>query len=143
MKNWWKLLKNPNTSLPIDKILTIRVAIYLLFIKFALKLLPFKNFKTLYNYLIQTRKSKDYNTTEVKEIANAVKAISETIPLSTACLSQALTTKLLLQSDPNVILKIGVLVERGFEAHAWVEKNGVFIIGESPLTNYVPIWDWN
>lgn len=143
MKNWWKSLKNLSTSVPINKILLVKVAFYLLFFRFALKVLPFKNFKQLYSCIIKTRKTKDYNITQIKEIANAVIAVSENLPLSTACLTQALTTKLLLRSDSEIVLRIGVFIERGFEAHAWVEKKGIYIIGESPLTDYTPIWDWS
>ncbi|MCE7698044.1 MAG: lasso peptide biosynthesis B2 protein [Methanobacterium paludis] len=64
----------------------------------------------------------------------------EYVPRST-CLSKAMAAQILLSRHnyPSK-LKIGVIKENEFEAHAWVEVDNEVVVGESKR-DYVPILD--
>ena len=142
MKTCWRLLKKINSHFPSNKNIVLKSTICLLFFKFSLTILSFVNFKKLFYSLTQTNILQDYNHNQISEITYAVKVISSHLPFETNCLVQALTTKFLLRHDKNVVLMIGVNIHTGFEAHAWVEKEGIIIIGDASLTHFTPLWDW-
>lgn len=124
-----------------QKKLIFKVIPLIIIIKLGLVVLPFKNFKAIYQYLVSKKENTNYH---VEQIVWSVKAIASTIPLGLNCLPQALTTKYFLTNNEYKI-KIGVQFspEKKFEAHAWIEKNGIFIIGDFPAFQYTPIWEWN
>ncbi|MFY7908262.1 MAG: lasso peptide biosynthesis B2 protein [Emticicia sp.] len=143
MKSWLKLFRvSFRKILQINKITVLKVIFWMIFFRFAIRMVSFNNLKSLSLYLTKSKKSKNYNSSQIKEIAKAVKVISESLPFNVSCLTQALTTKFLLRHDKNVLVVIGVSLKDGFEAHAWVEKYGLYIIGDTPLTKFTPIWHW-
>lgn len=142
MKNYWKSRNNVKGLIPNNKIIRLKIIICLLFFKFALRILPFSTFKALYKNLTQSKKKSTHNPEQISIITEGIKQLCKTPGLYTNCLTQALTTKFLLRSDRELVLIIGVNIENGFEAHAWVEKSGVYIIGDTPLTKFTPLWQW-
>ena len=70
-------------------------------------------------------------------------AVQATCPyvLRSTCLTNALTAqKLLSQYGYTSNLRIGVLKEEEFEAHAWLEMDGKVVLGQLEK-EYIPILD--
>lgn len=81
--------------------------------------------------------------TELANIVYYVKGISKIKIFNINCLPQALTTKYLSGQTADIKLIIGINNDNhDFKAHAWVEKNKTFIIGDIPYQTYTPIWEW-
>lgn len=76
------------------------------------------------------------------QLAWAVRKTSRYIPLAT-CLPQALVTKLLFaRYGYPTELRIGVVKDQDgqLEAHAWVESDGVIVVGSLPdISRYTPL----
>jgi Transglutaminase-like superfamily len=119
-------------------------AFILLFcLKVSLLVLPFNIFKNLYNKTLRLGTKKAYTQTQVERKIYFIKVIAANIPLAFTCLPQALALKYYLKKDTDVQLIIGVNTEITFKAHAWVEKNKLFLIGDIPFENYTPLWTWS
>ncbi len=86
-------------------------------------------------------KTANYDNIKIREIAYSIKKVSNHLAFKSTCLIQALTAKLMLSNVPDLLLTIGVSLENGFEAHAWIEKDGRYIIGETPVKQFTPIWN--
>lgn len=57
---------------------------------------------------------------------------TDNLVLKSTCLTKAITAQILLsQHNYLSIVKIGVLKNTNFEAHAWVEVDGQIILGKS------------
>jgi hypothetical protein len=140
MKNWWKSFKTFWKLSRLNKIDSLKIAIYLIFFWFTLKMIPFDKFIRLYKYLVRNYKSTNYNNSRIREITHIVKAVSRYLVFDSTCLTQALTAKLILRSVPDLVLNIGVSLANGFEAHAWIEKDRMYIMGDIPPSHFTPIW---
>lgn len=80
---------------------------------------------------IQGRGKAHTNGPEADRIIWAVQATSPYIVRST-CLTNALTAQVLLSRYGYISqLRIGVLKEEEFEAHAWLEMDGEVVLGKS------------
>jgi hypothetical protein len=79
---------------------------------------------------------------DMVDLVWAVNVAGEYVPWST-CLSRAMAAQILFSRHnyPSK-LKIGVIKEDEFEAHAWVEVDDEVVVGESKR-DYVPILDLN
>jgi hypothetical protein len=77
---------------------------------------------------------------DLVDLVWAVNVAGEYVPRST-CLSKAMAVQIFLSRHnyPSQ-LKIGVIKEDDFEAHAWVEVEDEVVVGESKR-DYVPILD--
>jgi hypothetical protein len=75
-------------------------------------------------------------------VARYIVAISRYVPQAT-CLTQALAAHLLLRREGfKPQLQLGVARDEGvFKAHAWIECNGMFIVGDfrGSRTNYTSL----
>ncbi len=140
MKNWWKSFKTFWRLSRLDRAYSLKIAIYLTFFWFALKMVPFNKFIRLYEYILRNKKSTNYKISRVQEITQMIKTVSRYLIFDSTCLIQALATKLLLRFDKNIVLIIGVCLKNGFEAHAWIEKDGKYIMGDEAVENFTPIW---
>lgn len=126
-----------------DKILLFKVFWVILFIKIGLKILPFNHFKSVYSKLVQSDHQQFYSKRFINQLVWSIKVISANFPFGFTCLPQALTAKYFLRNDASIELIIGVQKEQSsLLAHAWVEQNRKFIIGDTPFSNYTPIWKW-
>jgi hypothetical protein len=75
----------------------------------------------------------------VEELVWSVETAGKYV-LNATCLSQALAAKMLLAwNGYSSTLRIGVDTCNGFAAHAWIEQNGVVILGGS-VRQYKPLY---
>ena len=81
----------------------------------------------------------------VHDIIWSVRVASNYVPRAT-CLTQAITAQILLSRNNHPSnLRIGVIKDDDFKAHAWLEIDNKIVLGESEQ-DYVPILDsdsWN
>jgi len=115
-----------------------------LVIKVLLILLPYSFFRKHYDRLVSVRLSKQYDDQTLQEVAWAIRVVSSRWPWNAVCLPQALSFKYLLREDSMLLLQIGVNRNKGgeFQAHAWVEKDGKILIGDT-AEEYQTLWTWN
>jgi hypothetical protein len=116
----------------------------LLLIKASLLALNFTQFRKAYARALRSSKAA-YPKYYMEDAAWAVRAVAYRLPFGLTCLPQALTLKYLLRRDPDMPLHIGIqtTAPQGFQAHAWIEKDGHIVIGDWPKeTDYRPIWVW-
>ncbi|MCP9770350.1 lasso peptide biosynthesis B2 protein [Lacihabitans sp. LS3-19] len=123
-----------------DKLLFIRTLYRLFYFKCFLTILPFSRFKNLYESLNPSKKTTDI---EEKLIVKYIMAIASNLPFGFSCLPQALTLKYFLKNDSETEIILGVNTDqKAFKAHAWVERNGTYLIGDIPFEHYTPLWNW-
>ncbi len=127
-------------ALPRAKQSSLLKAILLLWVcRLGLWLLPFKTLRTLLTKISVFSKRRP---AKVDTIIWAV-AVGSRYVFGASCLTQALAGQVLLhQHNAPALLRIGVAKnERGaFQAHAWVERQGRILIGNSPqLSRYTPL----
>ena len=140
-ENGWKRLMKWH-RLPIqNQLLVIQSFIVVLVIQVGLRLLSFQQFKCLYMKLIAMRGKTEIPIQSIERKIWAIQLVSR--PLSAFCLPQALALICLLKADKEVKLIVGIQKTHKFEAHAWVEKDGVILLGELPNFSFKPIWTWN
>lgn len=89
---------------------------------------------------IQEMGKRDSGSVESDKLVWAVQATSPYV-LGSTCLTNALTGQVLLSRNgyPST-LRIGVMNEAQFEAHAWLEMEGEVVLGVSEK-EYVPLLD--
>lgn len=141
-QNKWKKLRELTST---QWFLLVKATVILLLIKVSLLALTFTQFKKVYARILYSKKTATYPKSYTATAAWAVRTVSYRLPIGLTCLPQALTLKYLLRRDPNMPLHIGVQTAgpQGFQAHAWIEKDGHIVIGDWPQeTNYRPIWVW-
>jgi|GEM_PF-1514468 len=138
---WWGKLRQLPTN---DWQFLARAGVYIILIKIGLKVLTFNKFKPFFNFFLKTKTAKSYSAEWAKKVVWSVQTMAHVLPFGVVCLPQALAVKYLLRGDHCYLLKIGVSTQNQlFSAHAWVEKDGILIIGDTPQTQYVPIWTWS
>ncbi|MGL4631604.1 MAG: lasso peptide biosynthesis B2 protein [Leadbetterella sp.] len=125
-----------------QKISCLQVLICLLVIKSSLFFFSFSFFKKLYTKLLKFPFGSQLDQLHTVKLVYLVKGVSNRIPLGFTCVPQALCLKFFLRKDPEAKVVIGVSLRNGFMGHAWVEKEGQYLIGEIPNEVYQPIWNW-
>ena len=127
-----------------DRHLLIQSFILLSFVRIGLGILPFK---TLRKLLIRISHSDLEETSQnlthtPNKIIWAVNLVSRYMP-GVKCLAKALTTQVIMSQNGYLSqLKIGVVKgKKGqLEAHAWVEYQGIIVMGDlSDLERYTPL----
>jgi hypothetical protein len=121
----------------------IQAAWAVLVVKIALRFLPFETFRAYFDHFCQTKTPRVYDTVTYHQVAWAIRAVSARWPWRAVCLPQALAFKYILRRDASLHLQIGVnkRVQGQFQAHAWVEKSGKILIGDTPET-FQKLWTW-
>ena len=126
-----------------DRWLLIKAAFLLEAIRLGVRLLPFRTLRRLLARAADTsigpRHAEQVSTDRVTW---AVKIAAQYGPGAKSCLTQALTTQVLLaRRGYPTLLHIGVARgEQGrFQAHAWVESEGKVVIGGTGLENFIPL----
>jgi len=82
------------------------------------------------------------NQTTLDMIAWAVTRASQYFPGANTCLVQALAAQILLsRRGIPARLRLGVFKDDGddLKAHAWVETNGIIVIGGEEIEQYTPL----
>ena len=127
---------------PADRRLFIRAWLWLGFIRLWFWLLPFGSHRRLLARLSQAPPGGGRNDASFPErVVKAVSMASGYVPQAT-CLVQALAAQGLLRGRgwaAEVRLGVGRDVQGQFLAHAWLEKGGRVIIGDSKLERYLPL----
>lgn len=123
-----------------ERWLLAKATALLAFVRFALSLLPFPYIRPLLARASRCSPRLANDPLAVEQFPWAVRAVSRLIPGGQHCLSQALTvhTFLARRGYPSKIC-FGVQREQGmaFTAHAWVECDGVVLIGGDHVNGYV------
>lgn len=140
MKNWWKRFKEFARLSLADQWLIMQTFAVVVLIRIGLKLLSFQQFRTVFSKVTAAKKYSNTVDKLIKRRVWAIQKVSGT--LSAVCLPQALALTYFLRKDNGVELIVGVQKKQAFEAHAWVEKNGTILIGQSPDSSFQPIWVW-
>lgn len=127
-----------------EKALLIQATILLTAIRLGLRVLPFARLRNLLARLARTgsRPEDQLDGAARDRTIRAVETVSRQFPAIGTCLMQALAIHVLLaRQGYGSNLRIGVTRDSGgrFIAHAWLEKNGVVLIGESGHQNYTPL----
>jgi Transglutaminase-like superfamily len=120
------------------------VAIFLLAtIRLGLRVLPFARLRTLLAGLARIRSKDDGIGSAAPERAVwAVETASRQFPSIGTCLTQALAMQVLLaRAGCESRLRIGVTRNAAgtFIAHAWLEKDGVIVIGGAEHRGFTPM----
>lgn len=141
MKDFWRRFEQFKKLPFSQKKLSLKALFDLVHIWLALNLLPFNKFKTYFSFIGNKNSSK--NTTS--EYALAISRATLFAKAKFTCLPQALALKkeFYVHSDVNLIIGISPDLSKKLDAHAWVERNNEFIIGEVPDFNYLPLWQWS
>ena len=140
MKQLYKFLRLPST----DRSLLIKSVLLVGTVRLGLRLLPFQTVRRLITQLAtHALSSQKQEEAPINRLVWAVKVASRYVPDAT-CLTQALATQVLLSRQGcQTNLRIGVARSAAgqFQAHAWVEKDGVVVIGgpASLLQRYTPL----
>jgi hypothetical protein len=122
----------------------LHAAIVILTIKIGLNIFPYSVFKKWYDKLTENTLQKQFADQDFKKATWAIRVVSARWPWRATCLPQALTFKYLHRQDSRLQLQIGVNKSASgqFQAHAWVEKDGKILIGETP-ESFKPLWEWS
>jgi hypothetical protein len=128
----------------IERRLLIKTALLLEAIKLGMRLLPFRTLRHLLTGVADTAppRLRHADHLSVEKIAWAVEAASRHTPGVKTCLTQALAAQVLLARRGHpALLRIGVAKgeQEQFQAHAWVESEGMVVIGGSQFGRYTPL----
>jgi hypothetical protein len=126
-----------------ERLLLARALTFLVTIRFALWLIPFRTLRRTLAKLVRIPTSAAQHRFSAERVAWAVQAASRYVPRAT-CLTQALALHILLKrAGLQSRIRIGVAKEEQFESHAWVESQGKVVIGDCGLERYTPIMLWD
>lgn len=141
MKSWIRRFRKFISYSFTEQMLVIEAFGIVLLIRLALKFLSFPQFRKLYASFLHPGLDSEVSNARIGQYIWAIERVSG--PLAAVCLPQALALKFFLRSDRKSEIVIGVDKKSGFSAHAWVEKNGRILIGDTPQLHYQPIWKWH
>ncbi len=126
---------------PADRRLLIRAGLWVPAIHLMLWLLPFRHITRLLEYYGRNHfRVRTDDDARRERIIWAVQAAARHVS-GAACLTQALAARALLNREGfPAELRIGVNknAQGQFQAHAWLEQDGVIVIGEHQGDNYIP-----
>lgn len=118
-----------------DKRLILKTFFLNYYMRLITWILPFKKVRKISRDMGKNR-TKDQ--IDISRLLWAVNVTSSYVFKST-CLTRALTAQILLeQQGYHSVLRIGVIKDEEFEAHAWLEYKGEVVLGESEK-KYVPL----
>jgi precorrin isomerase len=122
--------------LPAERALALRAVITALAVRVALWLLPFR---VVHRALQRALDRRAPVSVDAAAVSRAVARAARTVPGAT-CLVQAVTGAILLSRGgrPATVV-IGVAGGAGFEAHAWLESDGMPVAGVSEAERFAPL----
>ena len=118
----------------IDKLLLIECAFSLAATRVALALLPYRTVTDIVDFVSARLRSRSSQPT-LSRVAWAVDTASRHVPGVNNCLVRALAARVVLvRRQRDAVLHYGVASSGpdSFEAHAWVECDGVVVVGSTP-----------
>ena len=126
-----------------ERWLLLKCASLLGAIRVTLWLLPFSLARRLFNWASRRSPKLAASPVAIEQIAWGVEVVSGFVPGATHCLTKALAAQILLvRRGYPAQLYFGVLRQSKthFIAHAWVESNGVVVVGGPDVEkNYVKL----
>lgn len=125
-----------------EKVLLVEATILLASIRMGLRVLPFETLRRLLGRLARSRSTGPRSDAIPGRTLWAIEAAGRQFPRIGTCLTQALASHVLLGRQGCISnLRIGVTRDANgvFIAHAWLEKDGVVLIGESGHRGYSPM----
>lgn len=125
-----------------DKLLLIEAVVLLASIRIGLRVLPFETMRAALGRLARSGAGTSGGDAARDRALWAVEAAARQFPVVGTCLTQALASHVLLgRRGCQANLRIGVTRDATgeFVAHAWLEKDGVVLIGGGGHTRYTPM----
>jgi hypothetical protein len=139
-----RVLRKFTCLAPADRRLLVTAALVLGLVGAALRLVSFKKLLQLAEEFSHTTSQRQNPLPPSSErITWAIAAVGRRIPLLSRCLTQAVAAKILLaRCGHPALMRIGVSRnENGrLEAHAWVESQGVVVMGAPAVDHFIPLW---
>lgn len=117
----------------VERFLLLRTWLLLWPVRLSLWLLPFATTRRLVAWASQRRAASQSRCQAPERLVWAVQVAARYVP-GASCLTQAMAAQILLTRNGHPAdLRYGVAndAQEGFSAHAWVESNGVTVIGGS------------
>lgn len=125
--------------------LACEAALTLVWAKLVIRLRPFRRYRHRLP-LRQQLPRRVVPSLGVADIVWSVDAVARVAPRRFDCLPQALAVQAMLRrrgGDCGVRLGVAGNARGGFRAHAWIEYEGVVIVGALPdLASYAPLDNW-
>jgi hypothetical protein len=125
----------------IDKLLLIESALSLAATRVALALLPYRTVTDIIDF-VSARLPSRSSPPPLGRVAWAVNTASRHVPGVNSCLVRALTARvILMRRQRDAVLHYGVAWSGpdSFEAHAWVESDGVVVVGSTESERFTPL----
>jgi Transglutaminase-like superfamily len=125
-----------------DRLLLIQATALLALIRLGLRTLPFETLRKLLGRLARTGATRESGDAAGDRTVWAIEAAGRQFPGIGTCLTQALASHVLLgRRGCKANLRIGVARDSNgeFVAHAWLEKDGVVLIGAGEHRSYTPM----
>lgn len=125
---------------PADRRLLLEAAVLLPLVRLGLRTLPFGRLWRVTNRLARTPSAG--RALPAERIAWAVSAAGRRMPGGRHCLAQAVTAYILLgRSGHTARVRLGLSRDgpRGFEAHAWVERESTVLLGGPDVSRFAPM----
>jgi len=126
-----------------DRTILLLAIVLLAAIRFGLRVLPFARLRSLLARVARSGSNRKEGCGAARERAVwAIETASRHVPAIGTCLTQALALQVLLaRTGCQSHLRIGVMrnADRTFIAHAWLEKDGIVLIGGAGHRNYTPM----
>jgi transglutaminase superfamily protein len=116
-----------------DRLLLLKAFLSVCIVRIGLSLLPFRLLRQAIIKFAREPAGTIEERQSVQRIVWAVMTASRYVPTAT-CLTEALATKLMLiRNGHKATVRLGVSRNQNgqFQAHAWVESDGLIVIGDS------------
>lgn len=126
-----------------ERRLLLKAGLLLGGIKLGLLVLDFQALERLLGRVPQAPDGlRKVDRASTEKVVWAVELAGRYMPMARTCLTQAMTSQVLLARRGHpTILHIGVVTKgrEEFEAHAWLESEGEVVIGGHELERYTPL----
>ncbi|MEZ5589956.1 MAG: lasso peptide biosynthesis B2 protein [Gammaproteobacteria bacterium] len=122
-----------------ERWLFFKAAALLVIVRLVL-LLPFAYARRFFKWISHYSRRLAADPATVEQLVWAVNAAGRLVPGATHCLTQAITAQIfLMRRGYPAKLRYGVprKIEGRFIAHAWLESNGIVVIGGPEVDSYV------
>ena len=142
MKWWCNLSGLTNREL----LFLLKTFLLLGFVRLGLWLLPYQKLLHLLNQISDRNSGAqeiELNDNHLNQIVRAVNISTRYMPGGAKCLARALTTQVIMKRQgysPQLRLGVAQGEEGKIEAHAWIEYQGLIVIGDlQNLSRFIPL----
>jgi hypothetical protein len=128
LKILYKFLKLPFSF----KVIVLETIFWMVLIQVALRLSNYKRTEKIFSHFLRLERvsKSNINSSTCYKISWAIEAVGKNLP-GLSCLRNAMTAKVMFANRRcPVEIRIGITKKAGeIKGHAWVEKDGVVIVG--------------